>query len=46
MCFVEVDLEECLLKGGKRVLTQCRLELTFPDGDAVPSKCGELLDGT
>ena len=45
MCFMEVDLQEGLLEGVESLLLDGRFELTFPDGDAVPSESGELLEG-
>ena len=42
---MEVDLEECLLERVEGLLLNGGLELTFPDGDAVPAKGGETLDG-
>ena len=38
-------MQEGLLEGVEGLLLDGRFELTFPDGDAVPSESGELLEG-
>ena len=43
---MEIDLKESLFKRCESLLSYRWLELTFPNSDAVPSKCRELVNCT